>query len=177
MPHMKSTSQQGAVLILSLIFLLALTLLGLSGMRTSTLEEKMSSNMRDMDLAFEAAESGLRESETWIDTRTSEPKLPSGFVYDVNGLPDLTSQNHTWWTSDANTGEYGVTGSSAVTGVHDQPRFVLQFRAFIPDSLVVGYDPSKGRNVYRATARGTGAAVAAETAQRMVQDTVVKRFN
>lgn len=169
-----SFSQRGAVLVLSLIFLLALTLIGLSGMRTSTLEEKMANNMRDMDLAFESSESGLREAEVWLDTRLSKPLMGSGFVYAPETLPELTNQDHTWWTNSANTGEYGVTGATALASVASQPHFVLEYRAFIPDSLVLGYDPTKGRNVYRATARGTGAT---DTAQRMVENTFVKRFN
>jgi type IV pilus assembly protein PilX len=170
-------SQHGAALVLSLILLLMLTLIGLSSMRTSTMEEKMTSNMRDMDLAFEASESGLREAERWLDLRSHEPAADgSGFVYHDDVLPDLTTQDHSWWINDANTGEYSVAVPTTppLPAVGDQPRFTVEFRAFIPDSLVRGYEPPKGVNIYRVTARGTGVT---STAQRIVQDTFVKRYN
>ena len=40
-----------------------MTLLGVSSMSTSNLEEKMSGNSRDREIAFQAAESALREAE------------------------------------------------------------------------------------------------------------------
>jgi type IV pilus assembly protein PilX len=58
-----SADQSGAVLIISLIMLLLLTLIGASSMQTTTLEEKMAGNMRDRNIAFQAAESALRDAE------------------------------------------------------------------------------------------------------------------
>ncbi|MCX7100437.1 MAG: PilX N-terminal domain-containing pilus assembly protein, partial [Methylobacter sp.] len=58
----KAINQSGAVLIISLIMLLLLTLIGTTAMQTSTLEEKMAGNLRDRDIAFQAAESALRDA-------------------------------------------------------------------------------------------------------------------
>jgi type IV pilus assembly protein PilX len=58
--------------------------------------------------------------------------------------------------------------------VADQPRFLLEHRAFIADSLVRGYEPPKGRHVYRITSRGTGTS---NTSERIVQNTFAKRFD
>ena len=58
--------QQGSALLVSLIILVVMTLLGLSGMRTSVMEEKMAGNMRDSELAFQAAEAALRDAEKYI---------------------------------------------------------------------------------------------------------------
>jgi type IV pilus assembly protein PilX len=169
--------QHGTVLILSLLLLLVLTMLGLSSIQTTIMEEKMTGNMRDINQSFEATESALREAERWLDKQTSEPSPGSdAFVYQKDTLPDLAIQSHSWWTNSANTGEYANvgTGSSALSEVGSQPRFVLEHRAFIPDSLVRGYEPPKGKNIYQATARGTGGT---DTAQSIVQNTFVKRFN
>ena len=46
--------QRGAVLIISLIMLLVLTLLGVTSMRTTILEEKMAGNLRDKNTSFQA---------------------------------------------------------------------------------------------------------------------------
>lgn len=52
--------QRGAVLIVSLIMLLLLTLVGLSGMRGTSLQENMASNLRESQVAYQAAEAALQ---------------------------------------------------------------------------------------------------------------------
>jgi len=52
--------QQGAVLIVSLIILLVLTLIGIAGMNTSVLQERMAVNAQNSNRAFQAAESSVR---------------------------------------------------------------------------------------------------------------------
>ena len=49
-------SQQGAALVVSLMILLVMTLIGITAMSSSNLEEKMAGNSRDMMLAFQAAD-------------------------------------------------------------------------------------------------------------------------
>ncbi len=53
-------NQRGAVLVTALVFLVILTLLGITSMSTNTLEERMAGNAQDANRAFQAAESGLR---------------------------------------------------------------------------------------------------------------------
>ena len=55
--------QSGAVLVIGLIILVVLTLLGVQGMRTNVAQERMASNMRERNLAFQAAEAALRQGE------------------------------------------------------------------------------------------------------------------
>lgn len=50
---------QGAALITALVFLVILTMLGLSSMRTNVLEERMAANSQEITRAFQAAESGV----------------------------------------------------------------------------------------------------------------------
>lgn len=65
--------QQGVVLIVSLMLLVVITLLGISGMRNTTLDERMAGNMRDLQLAFYSAESALREAEQQIKVISLPP--------------------------------------------------------------------------------------------------------
>lgn len=58
--------QSGISLIVVLMLLLVMTLLGLAVLRSTLLEERMSSNMYDRSLAFQAAEGALRDAETVI---------------------------------------------------------------------------------------------------------------
>lgn len=60
--------QQGSALIVGLILLLVITVLAVSGVRQSLLQERMSGNWHDRNLAFQASEGALREGERWLDT-------------------------------------------------------------------------------------------------------------
>ncbi len=53
--------QQGAALVVSMLFLLIMTILGISAMNTNILEEKMVSNTRFQNIAFQAADSCLSQ--------------------------------------------------------------------------------------------------------------------
>lgn len=60
---MSFKKQQGATLLVLLIFLLILTTIGLSGVSSTILQEKMSSNHLQRGIAFQMAEKGLRDGE------------------------------------------------------------------------------------------------------------------
>ncbi len=80
-------NQQGSALVLSLVILLVMTLLGITAMNTSVLEEKMAANDRHQKLAFQNAESGLSQAEqTLLDTDWYGPEgLSNAFNTDNNG--------------------------------------------------------------------------------------------
>lgn len=56
-------NQQGATLAIVLIFLVLVTLVSVTALTTTTLEERMAGNLRDQNLAFQAAESALRDAK------------------------------------------------------------------------------------------------------------------
>lgn len=62
----KSQQQAGVVLIISMIVLTLMTLIGVTAMRDTNLQERMAGNLRDRDLAFQAAEAALRAGEQWL---------------------------------------------------------------------------------------------------------------
>jgi type IV pilus assembly protein PilX len=59
-------AQTGAALVVGLIFLVVLTLLGITALKTGILEERMAGNSRDANIAFQAAEAALRDAENDI---------------------------------------------------------------------------------------------------------------
>src|SRR5688572_9206262 len=65
-PHLPHR-QRGAVLIVALLFLVMLTLLGVTAMTSSTMEERMAGNARDNGVAFQAAEAALRDARRDLD--------------------------------------------------------------------------------------------------------------
>jgi len=54
-----SRRQQGAALVMALAVLVLLTILGISAMKSSTLEYRMATSIQDKSVAFQAAESAL----------------------------------------------------------------------------------------------------------------------
>ena len=68
MPIRGVLAQNGLILIVSLLLLLVLTLLTLTALQTSVLETKMRTNDQSRSLAFQAAESALREAEQYISS-------------------------------------------------------------------------------------------------------------
>jgi len=79
--------QSGAVLVIGLIMLLLLTLIGVTGSQVTGLEEKMSGNIRDRNIAFQAAESALRDAEQdirGVGTAPRNPKISGSTNFYVN---------------------------------------------------------------------------------------------
>ena len=62
---------------MALVFLLLLTILGIAALNTTSLEEKMAHNVKDRNLAFQAAESALIVAENWIYTQIGKPVFPN----------------------------------------------------------------------------------------------------
>jgi len=66
-----TASQRGAVLIVCLVFMLILTIISVTSLQTSTLQERMAGNMKDTTIAFQAAEAALRNAENLLRTGVS----------------------------------------------------------------------------------------------------------
>lgn len=130
--------QAGAVLVVSLIILLILTILGVSVMRTTTLEEKMAAATRDKDIAFQSAEAALKAAEDFIQ---ANDLVQANFKDDctgaVNGItsglctvPTTGSQR---WDDTAICGGSSVwvgACSEALTNISNvskQPRYIIEF--------------------------------------------------
>ncbi len=73
--------QSGAALFISLIMLIALTIIGLSAANRSNLQERMASNLHIQNLAFNAAESAV--GGFVVDSYTGNKLDPSHVLYDL----------------------------------------------------------------------------------------------
>jgi len=81
----RRSTQRGAALIVGLILMLVLTVLGVSGMNTATLELTMANNSQSQQAAFQAAETGIDISIAQGNYPTTAP-----FVLPVTPLGDGT---------------------------------------------------------------------------------------
>lgn len=167
--------QQGFTLVMSLVFLLLLTIIGVTGMNMSSLQQKMAGNQRDQDMAFQAAESALRDGEAKLAALAASGKpvadaTASNSIWSL-GNTDVTNQ--TWW--DTNSIEYGGSGKQ-ITQADADPRYVLEESDFVDDSLNVPttYSGKPGVQYYKVTSRSVGIT---GVSQSMLEDTYRIRFN
>ncbi|MCQ8127275.1 pilus assembly PilX family protein [Methylomonas rivi] len=161
MPNI-SNNQAGAVLVVSLIMLLLLTIIGVSGVQSTSLEEKMAGNNRDRNLAFQSAEAALRAGEARIETLwnggtgsiqafcTGTAGQFSTVAGCNNAPPD--PETATTWTDDNKS----VTHNTGSSEVGTQPRYFITY--------VTAYNPGPPVTPisFIVTARGTGGQDATE---------------
>lgn len=171
-----ASRQSGAILVVSMILLLVMTILALTVSQTSRMQERMAGNARDSDLSFQAAEAGLRSAEQFLWTQASQP-IPCStapctvYQKDVLNGTDLRVQTKDWWNLNAK--EYGAAGSQQIAEVKKDPQFVIEELGFAPYSLTVGKGKPAGRTFYRNTAHGFGGT---ESAQTVVESTFTRPY-
>jgi type IV pilus assembly protein PilX len=147
--------QKGSVLLVSLIMLLLLTLIAVGGMQGTILQERMTGNLRDRDLAFQAAEAGLRDAENFLEGGPGVNFNNANGFYDVNNAnrPDWNTRN-----TDDRSGAKDYTG--AFKGVADQPKYFIEEIATLQPA---GTETETGValppvSYYRITALGFGGS-------------------
>lgn len=143
-----ATKQRGASLVVSLIILMVLTLIGVTAMQTTTMEEKMTGQLRNRELAFQAAEAALRGGESIVQ------KIVAGTIAHDFG-------------EDGET-EYESSYATSLSHVSANPEIVIDAVPAPPgDSLQAGVIP-ENEFYYRITVTATGAS---DSAQVVLQST------
>ena len=179
-------TEGGFVLVTALMFLVALTVLGMSIMGTNTLEERLAGYFRDRQLALESAEAALREAErdlVYSGRIIGEMDFKAGCGVDgaqdgrclpeTDGTPvwvDL--QDDAGWMNGTDTGKsvkYGthsmsssVSPSTPLLHVAAQPRYVIEVLSVIPPGAEqnIGIDAKVSSFFfYRVTAVGFGRRI------------------
>ena len=160
--HTPARRQRGVVLFMSLIMLMVMTLIGVTAMQNSSMEEKMVSNVRDTDLSFQAAEAALREAETSLQAAVLKEFDGSNtglYQPTTRGSEPLWELSSTW----SGAGSLAYTGSLAY--VSAPPRYIIEELPPVPDpkGSVAADEPLPETRVYRVTARGEGGTDKAVT--------------
>ena len=68
--------ERGVALFLTLTILLILTILGVSSIQTTSMQERMARNYRDVNIAFQGAESAVQEAEDYLEALTNIGAFP-----------------------------------------------------------------------------------------------------
>jgi type IV pilus assembly protein PilX len=178
-------SERGFVLVTSLIFLVVLTLLAVTAINSSTLQERMASNLRASSHARQDADAALRYAEYLLHQSAFDNYKPAGACYpgstqpDENGCAQTQGALRIWAENQmfgSSVKDYSLAfldpsvwnGTAiqiypAETGLEPVQFFVedlqSQFKArdLNPDTAA----RAEGATFYRITARAHGAAPAA----------------
>ena len=178
--------QEGFVLIVGLVILGLLTMLALSSMRDTTMQEKMAGASRDSGLAFQAAESALRDAENCITGTTAgcafDATNDAHFDKDDAAFPaHNTLFNATTWNAynppGAPTTLEGVP-SKAKGDAEDGVNYIIRQASTVAgaaggdggDVGTLDYSKSKEKSsqaIYEITARGAGESGAGQSVLRV----------
>lgn len=161
--------ERGAVLIVVLVLLLAMTVLGLLSLRGALMEERMGAGMYDRSLAFQAAEAALREAEQ----RLLAPGVHAGFPTAAdtcnNGLCATPAPAEGKLDRAADPAFNGWVNASQVDAVAGTPQYFIEDMGEAPGwpgcHLQTPVHPTCIRQRYRITARSSNEDRAAVVLQ------------
>lgn len=149
--------ETGSAMIVSLIFLLLMTLIGTTAMRSATMQEQMAGNTRDWNLAFQAAEAALRDAEDYLLTTSSLPEFD-----DNAGLYQINSPDRPVWTGGTvSNGNGAIAHDDFDDSVAADPQYYIEELSTVTPA---GTETETGTPLeevfyFRVTAVGFGAAV------------------
>ena len=191
--------QRGSALFISLIILVGVTLIGLSSMSSSIMQEKMAGNYRQEDLAFQSAASAMRWAEFWLLGRKTRPEpsdcMLSAVTAGCNPNTDAVlakgsfdesppeTLDKSWWQAQArrfgrlyeNWGSAAAGSDWQLPGLADQPRYVVEEMARVKfGSGLEGDDMVQNYIfVYRVASAGVGEI---DTGTAVVESHFVRRY-
>lgn len=175
-PVTNHKKQRGVVIVVALVMLLAMTILSVTSMTTSTLEEKMSANLRDREIALQAAEAALRYGERLAPTIAKGDfncACTNGYCnFDIeNPVCDMTEDY--WyhstmdvWNDNTKHKVYNVTFAQ----VSSQPKIIIEYMGRQMQDLDAGVWKTGDPPVFRITAMGYGQSA---TTRVMLQSTYI----
>jgi len=190
-------AQQGAVLIVSLVILLVISLLGVANMQSSSSDLKMAVSHRDRDVAFAAAEAALVAAEDWLEgnkptmaqrysscsgddcfnTSCSSGLCFEGLFQNIsnpktncNVGPTAGTQRIEFWSDSALDvwSEPAKHKTVAVDGFDNAVKYIVEFLCYVPVDDDDPISESTVEPLYRITAFASGNG---DRARVMLQST------
>ena len=161
-------TQNGVVLIMAMVILFAMTLIGITSMNTTSLEERIASNYRDRQIAFQAAEAALRQGEQDTRISTNSAFTEANYAYPCTGglckCSDKSVGCVTYWIDDVptktdvawNISTTHRTYSTALAGVTTPAKYIIEFMGYICPTSVSCTPAAGDPKMFRITALATG---------------------
>ena len=174
--------QRGAVLIISLLILMVITLIGITAMQTTTLDTKIAANYKNYKISFEGAEAALTEAQSRLgiprdlegfsrprmgdNNQKNNPKIWNLNPAKPNDCDKGSNNNDPWWFQWdwACWKEYAIEYSDTIyiqqtssgkTAI--KPFYLIEYQAQSKEPLNWGSyeDPQAIKDYYRITSRGS----------------------
>ncbi len=161
-----ASRNRGVALFISLVLLLVLTIIGVSAVQTTTLETRMVRNEHDTMLAFQAAESALRDAELFLEGVISTADFTDGGANGLWTVADLGDPNRWEQPGVWNPGATSVQAPTDVAAnVAEPPQYLIEHVASVlrEENAYQINDPyaataSDRIEMFRVTARGVGGS-------------------
>jgi type IV pilus assembly protein PilX len=156
--------QRGVALVLSLLMLVAITLLAVTAMRGSTLQEKMAANLNDREIAKQVAEGTLLQVAALLPPAAGVAWFNAPIPAPVQGTADRWNNAAIW----NNAGVVNVT----VNGQNYNGQFLVEnlgmWTSRQDPTCKVKENPLCERQTYRITVRNQPVAGRAGTMVQVV---------
>ena len=172
---MNQRNQTGVTLIVSLVILVAMTILGVTSLQSTRTEISMAGNLRELGLTFNAAETALSDAEAFVTTSISKSIYndPTIGLYDDS----VTDPEY----DDPDTWDSAQEGATVLTYSAEPSKFIVKYLGDRSQNEVAavnigGYgsaQPGMTVSNFRITARGTGQS---GNARRYLQSYYGKEF-
>ncbi|MDP0561291.1 MAG: PilX N-terminal domain-containing pilus assembly protein [Candidatus Endonucleobacter sp. (ex Gigantidas childressi)] len=177
--------QHGSVLFMSLVFLLILTIVGVTAINSSSIEEKIAGNYNNQQLAFYAAEATLLEaekyiSETNLDVTEFTSECNQGLCFSGSHVNDAAScsansvspwREKDLWSNSSRVKKVEMNFG----GILFNGWYIIEFRCYLPKDHD-GLKPditniNDWSQFFRITVKASGAS---KSARAMLQSTYKK---
>jgi len=184
--------ERGTALIFALVMLLLLTLLGITAVTTSSLQERMAGNMRDQYMAQQAGDSIVLDGQSWVlhqDTKPVYTPCPpasdaTGYIWGSDCLPAAVAAfvgaaaGPNWWLT-ANDKWWLKYGLPSSISTNKMDNYVVQEPLYLIEKIQRTEidDPELGKpKKYLYFFRTTGWSVGTSNyARGLFQDVFSKR--
>lgn len=177
--------QRGAILAVSLLLLLVMTVLALTASQTTRLQERMAGNARDTDQAFQAAEAALRAAEISLDEQAEAvgryivkqcaEVSDDCSILDRSTEPrDYRRSDYAFWADPKNAVSYGDPNVQEFERLAAEPLYRTEKWSEVSDTLSEGARRGQktGTAYYVNTARALGGTDTAEVVLQSISATV-----
>lgn len=153
--------QDGIALIMAIIMLIIATLAGIAGIRSSSLQEKLSGNLYDRAIALQAAEAALKAAETQIITTDRTALLADSKIVNctqaATNCPPIPSNTFSYTDTAGWTTLNNATTTNASLKADTNPQYFIQYLGLKNSNAVTDTSQSANPLQYGATGGGSGS--------------------
>ncbi|QRX84115.1 PilX N-terminal domain-containing pilus assembly protein [Glaciimonas sp. PAMC28666] len=147
----KARTQRGAVLLITVMLVLMLTILALGLVALNSTQTRIATNSADVQIAFQTAEAALNQAQSNL---LAGNYPAANFQSNNNGLYLFNPANPPLWTTILWSGATTVIPSFQGNSKSAAAFFI----ELLPSVVLPGQNMKKVTRVYRVTARAVGAS-------------------